>query len=51
MKRKWFVLSTITAIAMVGMFVFQNTAAAHQLVRNKRQHRNDNINSTAGSQR
>ena len=42
MKRKWFVLSTITAIVMVGMFVFQNTAAAHQLVRNKRQHRNVN---------
>ena len=40
MKRKWFVLSTITAIAMVGMFVFENTAAAHRQVQSKRQYRN-----------
>ena len=42
MKRKWFVLSAIATIAMVGMFVFENTALAHQLVRNKRQHLNVN---------
>ena len=40
MKKKWFVLSAIAAIAMVGMFVFENTAAAHQQARNKQQHRN-----------
>ena len=40
MKRKWFVLSAIAAIAMVGMFVFENTAAAHQQARNKQQYRN-----------
>ena len=40
MKRKWFVLSAIAAIAMVGMFVFENTAAAHQQARNKQQNRN-----------
>lgn len=48
MKRKWFVLNTIAAIAMVGMFVFENTAAAHQPARNKRQHRNDNARATRG---
>jgi hypothetical protein len=40
MKKKWFVLSAIAAIAMVGMFVFENTAAAHQQARNKQQYRN-----------
>ena len=48
MKRKWFVLSTIAAIAMVGMFVFENTAAAHQQVQSKRQHRNDNTRAARG---
>ena len=48
MKRKWFVLSTITAIAIVGMFALENIASAHQLARNKRQHRNDNVRSTRG---
>ena len=42
MKRKWFVLSTIATIAMVGMFIFENTAAAHRQAQSKRQHRNDN---------
>ena len=42
MKRKWFVLNTIAAIAMVGMFVFQNTAAAHEITRNKKETRNAN---------
>ena len=40
MKKKWFVLSAIAAIAMVGMFVFENTVAAHQQARNKQQYRN-----------
>ena len=40
MKRKWFVLSAIAAIAMVGMFVFENTAAAHEQTRSKREYRN-----------
>ena len=48
MKRKWFVLSTIAAIAMVGMFVFENTAAAHRQVQSKRQHRNDNARVARG---
>ena len=48
MKRKWFVLSTIAAIAMVGMFVFENTAAAHREVHNKREHRNDNSRAARG---
>ena len=48
MKRKWFVLNTITAIAMVGMFVFVNTIAAHQEVQRKRQHRNDNSRAARG---
>lgn len=48
MKKQWFVLSAITAIAMVGMFVFENTAAAHKQVQNKRQHRNDNSRATRG---
>ncbi len=42
MKRKWFVLNAIAAIAMVGMFVFQNTAAAHEITRNKKETRNAN---------
>ena len=48
MKRKWFVLNTIAVIAMVGMFVFENTAAAHRQVQNKRQHRNDNARVARG---
>jgi hypothetical protein len=40
MKRKWFVLNTIAAIAIVGMFVFENTAAAHEITRNKNESRN-----------
>ena len=48
MKRKWFVLSAIAAIAMVGTFVFENTAAAHQQVQSKRQHRNDNARAARG---
>ena len=48
MKKKWFVLSTITAIAMVGMFVFENTAAAHRQVHGKRENRNDNVRATRG---
>lgn len=48
MKKKWFVLSTIAAIAMVGMFVFENTAAAHREVHSKRQHRNENARATRG---
>ena len=48
MKRKWFVLSTIAVIAMVGMFVFENTAAAHRQVQSKRQHRNDNAHVARG---
>ena len=48
MKRKWFVFSTIAALAMLGMFVFENTASAHQQVRSKRQHRNDNARAARG---
>ena len=48
MKRKWFVLNAIAAIAMVGMFVFENTAAAHRQAQSKRQHRNDNTRATRG---
>ena len=40
MKRKWFVLSAIAVIAMVGMFVFENTAAAHEITRNRKESRN-----------
>ena len=40
MKRKWFVLSAIAAIAMVGMFVFENIAAAHDITPNKKESRN-----------
>ena len=40
MKRKWFVLSAIAAVAMVGMFVFENIAAAHEITRNKNESRN-----------
>lgn len=39
MKRNWFVLSTIALIAVVGMFVLENTAAAHREARSKRQNR------------
>ena len=48
MKKKWFVLSAIATIAMVGMFVFENTAAAHREVHNKRQYRNDNARAARG---
>ena len=48
MKRKWFVLSAITAIAMAGMFVFENTASAHQLERSKREHRGNNRRAAQG---
>ena len=48
MKRKWFVLNTIAVIAMVGMFVFENTAAAHRQVQSKRQHRNNNARVARG---
>ncbi len=48
MKRKWFVLSAIAAIAMVGMFVFENTAAAHRQVQSKRQYRNDTARTDQG---
>ena len=48
MKRKWFVLNAIAAIAMVGMFVFENTAAAHRQAQSKRQHRNDNARAARG---
>ena len=40
MKRKWFVLSAIAAVAMVGMFVFENIAAAHDITPNKKESRN-----------
>lgn len=42
MKRKWFALSTIAAIAMVGMFVFEYTAEAHRQTRNRQESRNAN---------
>ena len=48
MKKKWFVLSAIATIAMVGMFVFENTAAAHREIHNKRQYRNDNARAARG---
>ena len=48
MKKKWFVLSAIATIAMVGMFVFENTTAAHREVHNKRQYRNDNARAARG---
>ena len=40
MKRKWFVLSAIAVMAMVGMFVFENTVAAHETTRSKKESRN-----------
>ena len=48
MKRKWFVLSTIATIALVGMFVFENTAAAHREVHSKRESRKDAVRATRG---
>ena len=42
MKRKWFALSAIAAIAMVGMFVFEYTAEAHRQTRNRQESRNVN---------
>ena len=58
MKRKWFFMaklvsqyctvSAIAAIAMVGMFVFENTAAAHREVHSKREYRKDNARATRG---
>ena len=40
MKRKWFAVSAIAIMAMVGMFVFENTAAAHEISRSKKESRN-----------
>ena len=40
MKRKWFALSAVAAIAMVGMFVFEYTAEAHEVSRNRKENRN-----------
>ncbi len=50
MKRKWFFMaklvsqyckvSAIAVIAMVGMFVFENTVAAHEITRNRKENRN-----------
>ena len=58
MKKKWFFMaklvsqyctvSAIAVIAMVGMVVFENTAAAHREVHNKRQYRNDNARAARG---
>ena len=48
MKKKWFVLSAIATIAMVGTFVFENTAAAHREVHSKRQYRNDTARAARG---
>lgn len=40
MKQKLFALSAIAVMAMVGMFVFENTAAAHEQTRSKKESRN-----------
>ena len=48
MKKQWFALSAIAAIALVGMFVFENTAAAHREVHSKRDYRKDNVRATRG---
>ncbi|MYK19135.1 hypothetical protein F4055_13385 [Candidatus Poribacteria bacterium] len=50
MKRIWFFMaklvsqyckvSTIAVIAMVGKFVFENTVAAHEITRNRKENRN-----------
>ncbi len=48
MKKKWFVLSAIATIAMVGMVVFENTAAAHREVHSRQQYRNDNTRAARG---
>ena len=40
MKRKWFGLSAIAVIALVGMFIFENTVAAHEITRNRKENRN-----------
>ena len=40
MKQKLFALSAIAVMAMVGMFVFENTAAAHEITRSKKESRN-----------
>lgn len=42
MKRKWFALTAIAAIAMVGMFVFEYTAEAHRQTRSRQESRNVN---------
>ena len=42
MKRKWFALSAIAVMAMVGMFVFEYTAEAHRQTRNRQESRNAN---------
>ena len=58
MKKQWFFMAklvsqyctvgTIAAIAMVGMFVFENTAAAHREVHSKREYRKDTARGTRG---
>ena len=48
MKKQWFVLSAIAAIAMVGTFVFENTAAAHREAHSKRDSRKDTARATRG---
>ena len=40
MKRKWFALNAIAVIALVGMFVFESTVAAHEVTRNRKETRN-----------
>ena len=47
MKKKWFVRNAIVAIAMVGMFVFQNIATAHEQTRNRKESRNASRRSIA----
>ena len=42
MKRKWFALTAIATIAMVGMVVFEYTAEAHLQTRNRQESRNVN---------
>ena len=47
MKKKWFVCNAIAVIAMVGVFVFQNTATAHEQTRNRKESRNASRRSIA----
>ena len=58
MKKQWFFMAklvsqyctvgTIAAIALVGMFVFENTAAAHREGHSKRESRKDTVRATRG---